>query len=49
VHIIWPKKQGNGSAWYDTLEYIFDSSYRFTTICIRGVAKDGSDSVDLDF
>lgn len=49
VHGIWPKRPNGESAWYDALEFIFDFPYRFTAACIRGVAKDGSDSVDLDF
>lgn len=48
VHIIWPKKRDEDSAWYDVLEYIFDFPYRFVAACIRALAK-GSDAVDLDF
>ena len=48
VHIIWPKKLDNDSAWYDALEFIFDFPYRFTAACIRGVVRGGSDAVDLN-
>lgn len=47
VHIIWPKKQNEDSAWYNALEFIFDFPYRFFTAFIRGLAKGGSDVVDL--
>jgi len=49
VHIIWPKKQDEDSAWYHALEFVFDFPYRFTAACIRGVVKGGGDAVDLDF
>jgi hypothetical protein len=48
VHIIWPKKHDSDSAWYDSLEFIFDFPYRFTAACIRGVVKGGADVVDID-
>jgi hypothetical protein len=48
VHIIWPKKQDEDSAWYHALEFIFDFPYRFTAACIRGAVKGGSDTVDFD-
>jgi len=48
VHIIWPKKQDEDSAWYNALEFIFDFPYRFTAACIRGAVKGGSDAVDFD-
>jgi hypothetical protein len=47
VHIIWPKKQDSDSAWYDTLEFIFDFPYRLMATLIRGVVKSG-DAVGLD-
>ncbi len=45
VHAIWPKGSDGESAWYNTLEFIFDFPYRATAFLIRGIAK--SDGVDL--
>ena len=49
VHLIWPKKLDEDSAWYDALEFIFDFPYRLMAALVRGVVRGGSDVVDLDF
>ena len=47
VHIMWPKKRDNDSAWYDMLELIFDLPYQAMALCLRTISFRGSKS-DLD-
>lgn len=46
VHVIWPKKYDEDSAWYHALEFIFDFPYRVMAALIRGIAK-STDTVDF--
>lgn len=48
VHILWPRKCGNDSSWYDSLEIVFDLPYRAMAMCVRGFSGKG-DKSDIDF
>lgn len=52
IHFIWPKHASDESAWYDTLELIFDLPYRCIALFVRSIGKafrngDGDIGVDL--
>lgn len=39
VHLIWPKHRSSDSAWYESLQFIFDLPYQLIAYSIRGLGR----------
>lgn len=49
VHFILPKSRDQDSAWYESLEFIFDFPFRAIAYSLRGIGRAfGKGDVDLD-
>ena len=49
VHMIWPKSRDHESAWYDSLEFIFDLPYQTMARGLRLIGiKSGKSDIDMD-
>lgn len=49
VHFIWPKTRDGESAWYESLEFLFDLPYRSIAFFLRAFSlKSGKSDFDID-